>query len=116
MAILSILSGYDVPALIEGVKDKASKAKDFDEANYVWKSAMASMKNLAGNEIPALRSLFLVCGFVYSLHLQSGAPGQDKEEIKQGKREIKNKWIRFEHNFNNTYKKFHAYFKRYGII
>jgi hypothetical protein len=116
IAIASILSGYDVPALIGEIKEKTPKTKNFDEASYVFQTALASMKNLEEAQLAIFKSLFIVCGFVYSLHLQTGNPGEDMDFVRKAKREIKNKWIRFEHNFNDTYKKFHAYFKRYGII
>jgi hypothetical protein len=114
IVMTSVMSGYNIPDIIDVIKFESSKAKIFEEANRIFWSQLDSM-DLEPNEFESLKSLFMVCGFVHSLHLQAVKP-ESAELMRKIKKELINKWNTFEKKFRKTYKKLHAYFLKYGII
>lgn len=114
ITMVSIMSGYNILDMIDYIKTNSSKAKNIDEANKTFRSQLDSME-LEPHEFEALKTLFMVCGFIHSLHLQK-SESEEKELFEKVKRELTNKWNVFEKKFRKTYKKLHAYFLKYGII
>ncbi len=116
MAIAAVVSGKDVIGDLQKVKSDAQKAKTFKDANDAVGNRIAEYSDLEDYENKILKSLFLVCGFTHSLHLQTTDNPKLAALIRKKKQEFENKWNRFEKLFVSSYRKLHAYFKRYGII
>lgn len=113
-AVIAAFSGKDVMADLEKVKSNALKAKTGEEMGQAIRSVLSEYSKMPVYMQVTMENLFTVCNLIHGMHLQI-IPKEQKEKGVKLKNELINKWSRFEKNFENSYKKFHGYFKRYNI-
>jgi len=114
-AIVAIVAGWDIVKDFDYIEEQGKKVKNLKEINDLCHSVLNKLDGLPYEKI-MFNSLILTCGFVSSMYLQIPDDPDEAKRIKPLIREVENKWKRFRHNLDNSYKKFHAYFKRYNIL
>ena len=109
-SIIAVANNVNLPEELQKLAKAASKVGSFEELNDIIHNTVDSFHiDQLGED--TVYSMFVVDGFVNSLHLQDLPTPEHKAMANM----LRMKWNKLMKNINNTYRKVHAYSVRYGL-